>query len=147
MNLVPVRLAGTQLGQGAMPLTVVVVDPRGTPFLGAKVTLQGRATPEQTNSSGVAVFEGVPAGDALVQVNVGGFTLRAKGPVNETLFVTVPVCAPGPILTGTEIVALLVGGAAAIGGLIYKKRAAEMLGEVLVGASVFNAIYRNSCRW
>lgn len=119
MNLVPVRLAGTLLGQGEQ-LTVVVVDPRGTPFSGAQVTLQGRAMPEKTNSSGIATFHDVPAGDAIIQVKVGGFTLRARGSTDETLFVTVPVCAPGPILTGTEVVALLVGGAAALGGLVWK---------------------------
>lgn len=153
MKLVPVRLAGASLSDGfpaglaaGSPLTVVVVDPRGTPFSGAQVTLQGQAMPVSTDSSGIASFT-APAGDVVVQVKVAGFTLRARGTTDQTLFVTVPVCAPGPILTITEMVAMLVGGSAVIGGMVYKKRAAEMFGEILVGASVFNAIFRNSCRW
>lgn len=146
MQPIQVRLSGYRLSQ-ASPLIVVVVDPRGTPFSDAAVTLQGQTVPVKTDSNGVALFPSAPAGDATVQVKIGDFILKARGSTDQTLFVSVPICAPGPLLTGTEIVALLLGGVAAVSGLVYKKRAAEMLGEVLVGAAVFNAIYRNSCRW
>lgn len=147
MVLVPLRLAGSWLSQGALPLTVVVVDPRGTPFVDAEVTLQGRATPEKTNSSGIATFHDVPAGDAIVQVDVSGFVMKARGTTDQTLFVTVPVCAPGPILTPVEIGAILLGGAAVVYGISKKLRALEMAGELVAGASIFSSLYRASCRW
>lgn len=146
MLLAPVRLSSFRLSQGAS-LTVVVVDPRGTPFSDASVTLQGRAMPEKTNGAGVATFSSVPLGEVIVQIRIGAYVLRARGTTDETLFVTVPVCAPGPFLTGTELVALLLGGAATAGGIFMKKRALEMLGEILIGAGAFTAVYRHSCRW
>lgn len=146
MLAVRVPLSGYKLSQ-ASPLTVVVVDPRGTPFSDAQITLQGQAMPVHTNSAGVATFPSAPAGEAIVQVRIGQFTLRAKGPTDQTLFITVPICAPGPLLTGTELVALILGAAAAAGGVLGKRRPLEMLGEVLVGAGIFTAVYRHSCRW
>jgi hypothetical protein len=143
----PIRLGGTGLGQITAPLVVVVVDPRGTPFSGAQVTLQGRAMPEATNSSGIAKFGDVPAGQAVVQVKVGDYLLRAQGSTDQTLFVTVPVCAPGPLLSGTEIVALVLGIAATAGGVVKKYRSLEVLGEIFIGGAIWTSIYRHSCRW
>lgn len=145
--LMQVRLAGSSLAQAGESISVVVVDPRGTPFVGAQVTLQGFAMPGVTNGSGIATFTGVPAGDVVASVKVAGFSLRARGSTDQTLFVTVPVCAPGPIVSSAELVALVLGVGATAGGLIYKKRAAEMLGEILIGSSIFSAVYRASCRW
>lgn len=154
MNLVPVRLARAGLGDGfpaglaaGSPLTVVVVDPRGTPFKDAKVTLQGQAMPVSTDSDGIATFSNIPPGDAVVQVKVAGFVMKARGSTDATLFVTVPVCAPGPILTPVEIGAILFGGAAVIYGISNKQRAIELLGELVAGASIFSSLYRASCRW
>ncbi len=145
--LTTVRLSGTFLSQVSEPLRVVVIDPRGTPFAGAQVTLQGQSVPAKTDSSGVALFQSAPAGDAVVQVKVGDFTVKARGSTDQTLFVTVPICAPGPLLTGTELLALLLGGAATVGGILGKRRPVEMLGEVLIGAGIFTVVYRHSCRW
>lgn len=147
MNLVPVRLAGASLSQAGESLVVVVVDPRGTPFSGAQVTLQGFAMPGVTNGSGIATFTGVPAGDVVATVKVAGFSLRARGSTDQTLFVTVPVCAPGPILTPVEIAAILLGGTAVVFGISKKLRALEMAGELVAGASIFSSLYRASCRW
>lgn len=142
-----VRLSGSFLSQAASPLTVVVVDPRGIPFSGAQVTLQGQSVPQKTNSSGAATFPQAPAGEAVVLVKVGDFTVRARGSADETLFVTVPVSAPEPILTAVELGALLLGGVAAIYGVTRKQRTAETVGEVLIGAGIFTIISRHSCRW
>jgi len=142
-----VRLSGFSLSQTFRPLTIVVVDPRGVPFSGAEVTLQGASLPSKTDSRGVVTFPAALSGEAVVQVQVGDFTVKARGPADQTLFVTVPICSPGPLITIPELGALVLGGAAAIIGMQRKNRAIETLGEVLIGAGIFTAVYRHSCRW
>jgi len=135
------------LGQLSAPFTVVVVDPRGAPFKGARVTIQGQAVPIDTDSDGVAVFPSAPSGNVTAQVEVDGYKLIKQGSSDQTLFVTVPVCADGPLLTNTEIIALLLGGAIAGAGFYTKHRALETVGELVFGGGVFTIIYRHSCRW
>jgi hypothetical protein len=135
------------LGQLTAALKVIVTDPRGAPFKGARITLQGQAMPVDTDGDGVAVFPSAPSGEVTVQVDVQGYKLRASGPSDQTIFISVPVCANGPLLMNTEILALLVGGATAGAGFYWKKDVAIMLGEILIGASLFSSVYRASCRW
>jgi hypothetical protein len=143
-----VRLPRPFLGQNTEPFRVVVVDPTGVPFSGAQVTLQGASVPVKTDSDGVATFTfGSMAGEAVVQVQVGDYTLKARGPADQTLFVTVPIAAPGPIVTVVELAALALGTVATVYGLTKKQRATATVGEVLLGAGIFTAVYRHSCRW
>lgn len=137
---------GTRLGQASFQ--VVVVDPKGTPYPGAQVQLQGQsAIPSliPTDSSGVATFPISTAGTATVAVQVGGYTLKASGPTDRTLFVIVPVRAPEPILTGIEFVAIGVGGAAVIVGIKTKQKALQLFGELIAGACIFSSLYRANC--
>lgn len=141
-----VRLAGSRLSQASAPFQVVVVDPMGAPFSGALVTLQGEPVPVKTDSSGVARFTYGSSGEVVAVVQVGDFTVRARGRGDETLFVKVPVCSPGPLITTAELVVLLLGAGAAAVGAARKQRAIETVGEVLLGAGIFTAVYRHSCR-
>lgn len=141
------ELGRVRLSQIAAPLTVVVTDPRGAPFSGAKVTLQGQTVPVETDKSGVATFASAPAGEVTAVVQAGGFTVKKTGPTDQTLFVTVPVCADGPILSNTELVVLFAGAGVAGFGFYKKSAAAQMVGETLLAAGIFSAVYRASCRW
>jgi hypothetical protein len=135
------------LGQLSAPFTVVVTDPRGAPFKGAQVTLQGSAMPVSTDANGVASFPSAPSGQVTAQVSVMGFKLQGTGPSDQTLFITVPVCADGPLLTNTELLALVLGGAIAAAGFYWKKAPAILAGEILGGSAIFSCVYRASCRW
>ncbi len=142
----PLQLGRVQLSQVTSPLIVVVTDPRGAPFSGAKVTLQGQTVPVETDGDGVARFDSARSGQVTVTVQVAGFTIKKTGSSDETLFVSVPICADGPLLTNTEIIALLLGGAALSFGLYKKSQVAQILGEMTLGAGIFNLIFRHSCR-
>jgi hypothetical protein len=133
-----------------MPTThylVVVTDPRGNPYPGARVTLQGQALPQTTNADGVAAFPAVSPGQVIANVQVGDLKVNGAGSADATLFVTVPVCAPGPFLSNTEIIALIGGGAMTFGGLKWKSPGIQTVGEIFLGAAVFSCLYRASCRW
>lgn len=149
LGLVPIRLGGgPRLAQlTASPFTVVVSDPRGTPFKGVQVTIQGQAMPQTTDENGRATFPSVPVGQVIANVQVGDLRMPAAGNSDSTLFVTMPICADGPILTKTELLAILVGGGLAGAGFYWKQGPLKMVGEVILGAAVFTAIYRSSCRW
>lgn len=129
------------------PYLVVVTDPRGNPYPGARVTLQGQAMPQTTDSSGVATFPPVSPGQVLATVQIGDLKVNGAGTADASLSVTVPVCAPGPILSNTEIVALIAGGAMTFGGLKWKSSGVQTIGELILGAAIFSTLYRASCRW
>jgi hypothetical protein len=60
-------------------------------------------------------------------------------------YIKIPVCLSQPILTTVEIGALAAGVGLAAVGMAWKQKHAEVVGEVLVGAAAFTAIYRHSC--
>lgn len=135
-----------RLGQlPSVPYHVVVADPRGAPWKGATVTIGDVS--RVTDGNGVASFESVPAGYIDARIKIGEFTVDGKGSSDNTLFVTVPICAEGPLLTNTELVALVTGGALAAGGYYLKKDLLSKVGELVFGASIFTIVYRHSCRW
>lgn len=144
------------LGQGRSPFRVVVTDPRGIPFRGAGVITQtGTVLSEKTDSDGIASFDGdsleaqLPksSGKQVVQVRVtiGDMEIVREGPLDETLFVQIPVCAPQPLLTASELLSFALGSALVGAGLYWKVTPLQIVGEVLFGAAVFTAVYRHSC--
>jgi hypothetical protein len=142
-----VRLAGRGLGQVASgPFQVVILDPRGTPWAGARVTLQGVALPQVTDAQGVATFPSAPSGQVTANIELGGYRMTAAGDSSNTLFVAAPVCAPGPIVSKIEILAIFGGTGLTLLGAHYKQGPVQLIGETLIGAAVFSALYRNSCR-
>jgi hypothetical protein len=132
------------------------VDVDGRPVKGAHVSvrLPGAVSEVgETAADGTFVgrFAGGHPGSERVEVEVEkyGYGIVRSATVDEgirgTIFVQLPVCLPQPILTGVELGSLAAGLALAAAGLYWKVKPAELLGEVLIGASAFTAIYRHSC--
>jgi len=142
----PAKLA---LGQAPaqIPFKVVVIDVRGNGFSGVQVTLSDGQS-QKTDSNGVATFTYPPrVAEATATLEVEGLRIVRKGPVDQTLFVDLPICGTPKLLTNTEILALAGGAALAAGGTYWKVDAMAVAGEILVGAALFTAIYRHSCVW
>lgn len=139
----PLRLAQAQ---APVPFKVAVIDVRGNGFSGVQVTLSDgqRAV---TDGNGIATFNPVSGPRASVTLEVEGLRVVREGPSDQTLFIDLPICGTPVLLTKTEIVALLGGAACAAGGTVWKIDALAIAGEILVGASLFTAIYRHSCVW
>lgn len=152
-DLKPVHYArGYSLGQVlSAGLQVVVTDPAGRPFQ-AIVSLD--AQPQitaNTDSHGVANFSGqnivpyVRDGKVAVTVQSGGLIIKREVPVDQAAFVVIPMCAPSALLTVPEMIALAAGGGCVAAGLYKKWTPLQVVGEVLVGAALFTAVYRHSC--
>jgi len=135
------------LGQAEIPFKVVVIDVRGNGFSGVQVSLDDGRT-EKTDSDGIATFTFPPkTADVTATLEVDGLRIVRKGPSNQALFVDLPICGTPVLLTKTEILALLGGASCAAAGTYWKVDALAVAGEILVGASLFTAIYRHSCVW
>lgn len=140
-----------RLGQPPIeiPFKVVVTDSRGVPFKGAMVYLSsgGRHLYDvSTNSGGSVEFPGV-SGAIDVRVEVAGYVVtRRVENTDETLFVQVPVCSPGELLTVTELALLAGAGALAGAGWHWKISGLKITSEIILSAVVFNAVFRAGCR-
>lgn len=138
------------LGQAAPLFRVVVTDDHGRPVRGVRVEVTPSGTSDSggqtTGSDGVASFAPT-ASEVTVTLRVGDLVTRRRARTDETLFVQLPICAPEPLLTKTEIAALLAGGVIAGAGFHWKLEPLQILGEVVFGAAAFTAIYRHSCNW
>lgn len=143
MSWSPARL---QLSQAAEPFKVAVIDVRGNAFRGVQVILSDGQN-ALTDGDGIATFAQPPKGDVTVTLTVEGLKIVRQGNTNQTLFVDLPICGTPRILTNTELIALVAGGAIAAAGVHWKISALSVTGEILVGASLFTAIYRHSCVW
>lgn len=152
-DLKPVHYArGYSLGQVLTAgLQVVVTDPAGRPFK-AIVSLDAQpAITAVTDSSGVANFSGqnivqyVRDGKVAITVLVGSLVIKREVPVDQAAFIVIPMCAPAPLLTVPEMIALAAGGGCVAAGLYKKWSPLQVVGEVLVGAALFTAVYRHSC--
>lgn len=144
----PVRRLGQPNTE--LPFRVVVTDSKGTPFKGALVYLSSGGRPLyeiSTNSSGIAEVPSPVSGRIDVRIEVAGYVVnRQVESTDETLFVQLPICSPGEILTMVEL-GLLAGAAGlAWAGVKYKKAIPKTVAEVILGAVVFNAVFRSSCR-
>lgn len=133
-----------------IPFKVVVTDSRGAPFKDARVyvTSGGKELYDiSTDSGGVAAAPMLSAGRIEVRVEVAGYVMnKVVDNTDETLFIQVPICADGEILTKSEL-ALLAGAAALAGaGWKYKMEALKTTAEIILGAVVFNAVFRANCR-
>lgn len=134
-----------ELSQAAVPFKVAVIDVRGNPFSGVKVTL-GNGQSAVTDSDGVATFP-AQAGRVTATLDIDGLRIIREGDGNQTLFVDLPICGTPKILTKSELVALVAGAAMTAAGTYWKTEIVSITGEVLIGASLFTAIYRHSCVW
>lgn len=148
-----VRFApGYSLGQVlSAGFQVVVTDPAGRPFR-AIVTLDvpgGAAA--NTDSSGVATFDGAAAmqatrgGKVPISIVANGLVIKREVPVDQTAFIVIPMCAPQPIVTVSELIAFAAGATLVGAGMYLKKSPLQVAGEVLFGAAIFTAVYRHSC--
>jgi len=153
MRQVPLQLGwapptpGSFLSQAAQaPFKVAVIDVRGNAFTGVKVSLPDGQT-AVTDDNGVATFNTPPRGEVDVTLAIDGLTIVRHGNTNQSLFVDLPICGTPKILTNTELIALLAGAAVVAAGTYWKYKPIQMTGEILVGASLFTAIYRHSCVW
>jgi hypothetical protein len=132
------------------PFKVSVSDARGNPFPGVRIEISaagGGKISGTTDASGIAAFPSLPPGDFEAVFYYDGMSLRRKGRSDETLFVEIPVCAPAPLLTKTEIASLAAGSLLAGAGFLWKLEVLTVVGEVVFGAAAFTAIYRHSCNW
>lgn len=146
-----------RMGQAATaslsPFHVSVVDKRGNPFGNAQILIRtgsgGRGEVYgYTDARGTATFPSVPDGDIeVVAVLENGMKVTQKGHTKSDMFIEIPVCAPVPFLTKTELVVLVGGAALAGAGYLTKAGTLEVVGELIFGGGVFSAIYRNSCAW
>lgn len=146
------RLAQKQLQPPIeIPFRVVVTDIRGNAFRNAKVTayVNGQELFEvSTDKTGAAAFPSTPAGGTItVRVEAEGYVVtRRIDNTDETLFISLPVCAAQPFLTTTEMVILATSGAMVGAGLKWKQLdMLQILGELGLGAAIFSAVYRHSC--
>lgn len=147
--IVPLRRIG-QVIQALSPYHITVIDKRGNPFEEAQVIVRagGGQVFGYTDKDGLVTFPSLPEGDLeAVVVLKSGLKVTQKGNTNSDMFVELPVCAPVPFLSKTEIVVLLGGAALAGAGFLLKVNALEVVGELAVGGGIFSAIYRNSCGW
>lgn len=137
-------------------LAVAVADVRGTAWPGARVEAQipGVQAPlvAISDRDGIAILETpAPLGRGLdVHVQAGAYSAwktvtGAEAASGETIFVVLPIRKPEPIMTLTELGSLLLGGAGMAAGYFWKAKALQLGGELLIGASIFTAIYRHSC--
>lgn len=126
---------------------VVVVDARGNPFPEAHVAITSSGRPLfEILSDAQGEVRAPVSGTVDVQVDVRGFRVVRRGVgTEETLFVVLPVCAPGPVLTKVEMGLFAAAAALAGAGSYWKLDLLKLTGEVLFGATVFTAVYRNSC--
>lgn len=149
-NLIPIRLAQALPFQ-AVTFHVTVHDKRGNPFPGARVSVlpDGGASYEgETDSHGIATFQGLPRGGVSATVELpNDLRISRKGDTDGDLMIEVPICAPVPLVTTAEGVAMGAGAILAVIGWTTKSEAPEILGELLVGGGIFSVIYRNSCSW
>lgn len=129
---------------------MTVLDKRGNPYENAQVVVHvgGGTVSGFTDAAGLATFSGLPQGGLeVVVVLPSSLKITQQGNTKSDMFVEVPVCAPVPLISKTEIVALL-GGAALVGsGYLFKIGPLKVVGELAVGGGIFSAIYRNSCTW
>jgi hypothetical protein len=155
----PPIYARPALGQAvgsAVPVRILVADVKGKPISGASVRVAAGAEVSdkgETDGNGLftahlvgAISESTPV---TVDVTLGPYSFRHRSTVGEgvesTIAVSLPVCASQPFLTVPEILALLAGAAITTAGYHWKLEPMKVTGEVLVGATVFTAIYRLSC--
>lgn len=142
-----------ELGQAALrPLKVVVVDANGRPMVGAQVEYLrsgGQAGIQETDSHGVATFEGV-TGPADIRVTYKDLVLSKRLSADDvaggdTVFIQFQLCVSEPLIRPIDIA--IIGGAAAMvaAGAYFKVRPLETVGEIAVGATIFSFIYRLQC--
>lgn len=144
--MIKLGMVRLRLGQSA-PFQIVVTDPRGMPWEGAKISIPGAAIPQNTDDKGVATFPDVPPGQVTATIELGDYHITATGNSRDTMFVSAPLCAPGPILSKVEIVTLLGGISLFLSGIHWKNSTAKTVGELVTSAGIFTTIYRHSCRW
>lgn len=143
-----VSLPRARLGQPRDDVfRVVVVDIRGNPFRDARVSISSGGKPLYDVSTGSGGEASAPVeGPVDVRVDTDRYSVVRRGVrTDETLFVTLPVCAPAPIVSGTELGLFALAGAMAWSGKRWKSGLLQIGGEVLFGAVVFTAVYRNAC--
>lgn len=150
----PVRRMSARLGQMEyLPGSTrfVVVDSHGRPVKGADVRVLGS---QEMPGANVTDGRGVTAmllkpGTYDIDVVFGPdflhFSKRVEIPAKGDVWITLPSCAQQPIATLPEILTLLAGAAAVGAGYYWKIEPVRVTGEVLIGASIFTAIYRLSC--
>lgn len=152
----PLNLSGRRLAQSQLtppieiPFRVVVTDIRGNAFRDARVTASVDGQPlydVTTDEHGAASLPVSPGRIINVRVDAGGYVANRKVEnTDETLFISLPVCAPQPFLNTTEIVIMAAAGAMVGAGNHWKQLSAlKMVGELGLGAAVFSAVYRHSC--
>lgn len=153
----PAHPSRRALGQAEdVAVRIAVVDVDGRPVKGARVSVRlPGSVPEVGETAGDGTFVvrfagGHPGSDRVeVEVEKDGYVVVRSTTMDEgirgTIFVQLPVCLPQPILTGVELGSLAAGLALAAAGLYWKLKPAELIGEVLIGAAAFTAIYRHSC--
>jgi hypothetical protein len=148
-GIVPVRRIGQQMTREIpVPFYVSVVDKRGNPFVNAQIMVGPSGAFGYTDSHGKATLLNVPSGDVeVVAVLAGGMKVTQKGNTRSDMFIELPICAPMPLLTKTEIIVLVGGAAIAGAGFLWKLSPLEAIGELAIGGGIFSAIYRNSCDW
>lgn len=150
-NLHAPRHAPRRLGQQPVEteFQVVVTDIRGTPFQDAIVTafLNGqRLYDVKTDRGGNASFPSPKGGVIDVRVEAQGYVINRKVEnTDETLFISLPVCASQSLITPTELGILAASGALIWAGSYWKTEVAKTVGELGLGAVIFSAVYRHSC--
>jgi hypothetical protein len=128
---------------------VIVVDANDRPVPNASVSVNGLEG--RTDSYGIFNFPlpiVTPGGSLTILVQDDRYSVKTTRPATEVevgAYVKIPVCLAQPILTTVELGALAAGIGLATVGMVWKQKHAEIVGEVLVGAAAFTAIYRHSC--
>ena len=125
---------------------IIVVDAQDRPVSDAEVSANG--LDGRTNGRGIYEFPLPATTSVTITVRVGDYAVRTVRPAAEVetgAYVKIPVCLAQPIVTSIEIGALAVGIGCALAGVYWKAKPAEVIGEVLIGAAAFTAIYRHSC--
>lgn len=138
----------------ARQVRIVITDMRGHVVPGAEVSAWSSGTmvaSGTTDSSGEGLLSlGDGSYDIRTVFGSRGYTFWSKASAEEIgrggdVFIKLPTCSGQPILTTSEGITLVLGAAVIAGGFYWKLGPAKVVGEVLVGAAIFTALYRISC--
>ncbi len=145
----PVVRPRARLAQASpSPVGFVVTDMRGRPVgdVLVQVTLPSGDVAGRTDSSGKVTLN-VGTGPYNFMVGAGNYYYAdfVEGNHRGDVFIALPVCLAQPVLTVPEIGALAAAVLITAAGYHWKFEPAKVTGEVLLGATVFTAIYRLSC--
>lgn len=127
---------------------IIVVDANDRPVSGAIVSINNLTRQYETSGFGIVNLTEIPSDLVQIKVQKDEYSVQVTKNASDLAagaYIKIPVCLSQPFVTTVEIGAFVVGIGFAAAGMYWKNQPAQVVGEVLVGAAAFTAIYRHSC--